>query len=348
MFVDVPASLTSNGKCKRKLFDSQKRALEVARELYKSIDPVTGMLRVRQRPSGIAIEEAVEKWLANEQLRVKTLKKRENTLYIDRCRLKSAKVFFKGEALSAITEQRLIEFQAHRLSLGRNPRTINSEITTLGLVLRCAVKDGYLESAPKFVRVPVHPLAVVIPTPEEVVRIIGALPERLRPLIRSLAEIGCRKGEAVNPTWDCIDENGGNAEIISRDGWTLKTQQSERRAPLNDDLLEMIRMLPKIGPYVFPGKRPDAPVGSFTRAWTSAVKTAQIRRRGQIVHLPVKTLRKAHATLQAERGISESVLQGLLGHSRGSHVTRQLYVHVSDEAKRAAVITLPINSSRAL
>lgn len=306
------------------------------------------MLRIRHRPSGIAIEAAVKEWLASEQLRVKTLKKRETTLYIDACRLKSATAFFKGEVLSSITEKRLVEFQAHRLSLGRKPQTINSEITTLGLVLRWAVKQGYLGCVPKVEPVPVRPVTVVIPTPEEVVRIIDALPERLRPLVRFLAETGCRKGEAVNLTWDCIDEIGGYAEIRSRDGWTPKTQQSERRIPLNDDLLHMIRRLPKDGPYVFPGKGPDTPVGSFKRAWASAVTAAKIRRRGQIVSLPVKTLRKAHATWQAERGTSESVLQGLMGHARGSRVTRQFYVHVSDEAKRAAVITLPINSSRAL
>lgn len=71
------------------------------------------------------------------------------------------------------------------------------------------------------------------------------------------------------------------------------------------------------------------------------VATANIKRRGRPVHVTVKSLRKAHATWQAERGVAESVPQGLMGHAKGSRITRQFYVQVTDEAKRAAGIELP-------
>ena len=41
-------------------------------------------------------------------------------------------------------------------------------------------------------------------------------------------------------------------------------------------------------------------------------------------------------------GVNESVLQELLGHSRGSEVTKQFYVYPTEEAKKAAVIELPL------
>ena len=344
-FVDLPATLTSNGKRKRKLFDNVKQATEVARELGRRVDPVTGLLKVRQAPSRLTLPGAIEGWERDERLRVQTLKKRETTLEVNGFQLRPVAAYFKDRALSTITECCLIEYQAHRLKQGRKPVTINSEIATLDLVFRWAVKKGYLKTVPKAEQIPVRAAQVVIPSPEEVVRIIEAMPARLKPLIRFLAETGCRKGEAINLTWDCVDEIGGFVEIASKEGWTPKTEQSERRIPLNPDLLAMIRGLPKEGAYVFAGKSPDQPIGSFRKAWATAVRRANIARRGSQVHLPIKCLRKAHATWQAERGINESVLQGLLGHARGSRVTKRYYVHATEEAKRAAVIVLPFGAS---
>ena len=82
-------------------------------------------------------------------------------------------------------------------------------------------------------------------------------------------------------------------------------------------------------------------MGAFRRPWNKAVADAKIIRRGRPVHIPVKSLRKARATWQAERGIAESVLQGLMGHAKGSRITRKFYVQATDEAKRAAVIQPP-------
>ena len=65
------------------------------------------------------------------------------------------------------------------------------------------------------------------------------------------------------------------------------------------------------------------------------------------IHLTPKVLRKAHASWQAERGVDESLLQDLLGHARGSRITRQHYVHVREEAKEAALIELPIGERKA-
>jgi hypothetical protein len=47
------------------------------------------------------------------------------------------------------------------------------------------------------------------------------------------------------------------------------------------------------------------------------------------------------------RGVNESVLQGLLGHAKGSPVTKQFYIHTTEEAKRAAVLQLPVEKHTA-
>lgn len=344
-FVDVPASLTSNGKRKRKLFDNQGSALAAAETLRNSIDEITGLVKVREETVSTTFGEAADGWLTDEELRVQTLKKRAGSLQVNRYRLNAARAFFGKDTLASITDRRLVEYQAARLKAGRKPVSINADMQTIRQVLKWAVKRRLIDAAPEVEAIPTRPVRVVVPTPEEVVRIIDHLPAYLKPLIHFLAETGCRRGEAVHLTWDCIDEIGGYAEIRSRDGWTPKTQSSERRILLSDGLLEVLRRLPKKGLYVFPGKTPDKPIGLFRKTWARAVRKANIVRGGRRVHVQVKTLRKAHATWQAERGTPESVLQDRLGHSKGSTVTRAFYVQTTDEARRAAVIELPLGEA---
>ena len=105
---------------------------------------------------------------------------------------------------------------------------------------------------------------------------------------------------------------------MQRRGHPHKTQSSERSIPLNEALLDEIRKLPKLGAFVFPGATSDKPMGDFRKPWKRAVAEAKIMRRGRQVHVPVKSLRKAHAAWQAERGVAESVLQGLMGLAKGN------------------------------
>ncbi len=345
--VDVPASLTGNGKRTRRFLDNRRQAIEVARELNRRLEAAALPTRAPAEPTGPVLPEAIEGWLHEQELRVETLKKRRSTLGTDGYRLRSIARYFGDRPLTSISEAELVAYQAHRLAQGRRAVTINSEIAALGFVFRWAAKRGQLSAIPSVERIPVRPSEAVIPSPEETVRIIEALPAHLKPLVRFLAETGCRKGEALNLTWECFDEAAGNVEIRSREGWTPKTLQSERRIPLSAGLLEMIRELPRTGEYIF-GSGPDGgQIDSFRKAWNTAVRKAGIMRRGRPVHLPVKTLRKANATWQAERGVGESVLQSLLGHAKGSRITRQFYVHVTEDAKRAAVIALPMTGQPA-
>ena len=340
--VDIPASLTGNGKRTRRFLDNRRQAFEVAREIKRRLGVPASLSTASVEPTGPGLGEAIEGWLREQELRVQTLKKRGSTLVTDRYRLSSIVRYFGNRPLASITEAELVEYQAHRLAQGRKPVTINSEIAALGFVFRWVAKRGLVSAVPSPERIPVRPAEAVIPSPEETVRIIEALPTYLKPLVWFLAETGCRKGEALNLTWECFDEAASAVEIRSREGWTPKTLQSERRVPLSAGLLEIIRELPRNCAYIF-GIGPDGrQIESFRKAWKSAVMKAEIMRRGEPVYLPVKSLRKANATWQAERGVSESVLQCLLGHARGSRITRQFYVHVSEEAKRAAVIALPV------
>ena len=345
-FVDVPASLTSNGKRKRKLFDNRTEATNVARELRKRVDPVTGLVTVKENVQSISFTEAVKRWAEDEVLRVQTLKKRARTQYIDEYRLRASCRYFGDRLVATISETDLVKYQAFRLESGIKPITINGEFRIVHQVFAWAKKNNFLKQVQKAKPIPVRPTGHIVPTQLEVARIIENLPKKYQTFIWFLAATGCRMSETRNLTWDCVDEINGYIEIKSREGYTPKTHCSERRIPLGKSLLVEFRKQPKTSRYVFPGSVPDKPIGTFKKSWANAVESANIIRGGNRVHVTIKSLRKAHSTWQSDRGVPETVLQDLLGHARGSKVTKQFYIQVTEEAKQAAVIDLPVGQAK--
>lgn len=340
--VNIPA--THTGPRCRKFFDKREDALTYARgldRLYRQGN-FSSPRKADTTPS-ITFREAVSEWLKSQEKRVGTRKKRPVSLATDCHRLKTAVSFFGDQRLSEVSEDRLSDFQKARLNAGRKPSTINSDVVTIGKVLRWAYKKDWIKKPPTFERITEEPASVVIPTRDEIQRVIGALPERLRPLVRLMAETGCRSGEAFNLTWDCIDETGGFVEFRSKNGWTPKTRQSHRRVPIKPSLMAELAVLPRTGQYLFLGRAEDHPVTSIRKAFASAVKAAKITRNGVPVRFSPHTLRKAFATWAAvDCRMPQPVLQSILGHAPGSTVTNEHYVKVSDAAKREAISGLPM------
>ena len=339
--LDIPPDCSGTSKRTRRLFDTLRKAENEARELRRQAHPVTGEPVVQLRRTGLTLQPAFQQYHAQQISRAETRKKRYSSIETDAYRAKALFRFLGDLDLGAITENRVNAYQRHRLKQGIKPVTINDETAFLTRVLAWANKNGYRVNLSEIEQIPVRPVHPDIPTPQEVVRIIDALPDRLRPVITFLAETGCRIGEALNLTWDCVDLDQGIAHIRSKDGWTPKTMQSERPIFLSDGLLTIMSQLPAGGSYVFPGAAPDKPIWNLRRSWNRAVRKAGIKRNGEPATFPPKSLRKALATWQSARGIDESVLQRHLGHAPGSRITRQHYVQATERALRNAVFQLP-------
>jgi integrase len=342
--VDLPAKLT--GRRRRMLFDNHRKAVEMAREINRRLS-IAGLPAIQQASCSLTLAELAKFWLEKQCLRVETLKKRAASLNADQHRLKPLLGYLGDVQVSLIDESRMLGYQQHRLRQGRRPATINSEVGTLKHILKEGVKKGAITAVPEIEHIPQGRRSVDIPTEGEIVRLIDAAPQRLRVLIGFLAETGCRRGEALNLTWDSIDEQGRFATIEPREGWTPKTASSQRRLPLSDGLLEALLELPRTGPYVFPGRNPKKPMTNFKRSLASAVKAAGLVRNGRPLRITPHVLRKANATWLAMRGTHPRMLQSLLGHSPGSRITDQHYVQPTDEALRRAAISLPLWEPRA-
>jgi integrase len=259
--------------------------------------------------------------------------------------LKPLLAFFGNDDIALIDETRLEEYQGRRLKEGRRPRTINSEVGTLKVVLGWAKKERLVSAVPEVEHLPSEEKIVDLPTPEEVARIIAALPQRLRVLVLALAETGCRKSELFGLPWEDVDEMRGVIRIRPHRERRIKNRQSIRSIPISDQLLDAIRKLDKDGFYVFPGRKKGQPIDNFRKALKTAVEAAAVERNGKPMHLTPHMFRKAYATWQAERGVEETTLQTLMGHARGSKVTRKVYVNPQDEARRSAVFELQLRPS---
>jgi integrase len=342
--VDVPASI-AGGKRRRKFFDTCTDAKRFARELerrYRRGELVAAAPSEPQAPAD-TFQKVADDWLAFQDLRVATGKKRQSSLDADCYRLRLLLSLFADDDPSDITEERIVEFQAMRLRQGRSPSTVNSDVRLLLKLLRWAHRKGRLPALPEFEWLPEHVSDAVVPTEDEVRRIIDHLPKRLKPLVRLIAQTGCRSGEAFHLTWENVDFDNCMVAFRPHGDWTPKTRSSVRQVPISRELADELKRLPREGAFVFPGKSPGKPIREIKRAFQTAVEAAGIRRNGKPVRITPHTLRKATATwLAVDHGVPQRVLQSILGHAPGSTVTNRYYVSSSDDAKRRAVAGLSI------
>jgi integrase len=343
-YVDIPAKLTSSRRRHRRFFDNQRQAIDMAREVTRRLS-IAGIPAPRAAIPSLRFNDAAIQWCDTQNLRVRTGKKRAGSLRADRHRLKPLLAYFGTSPVVGIDERSLLSYQEHRLSSGRRPATINSEIGTLKHILKEAVKNGALSSIPTVEQIPHAPKPVIIPTEAEIVRVVESLPVHLRALVVFLAETGCRKGEALNLTWENINQETGFVTIAPTDGWTPKTASSRRQIPLSGELQKRIRSLPQLGRYVFPGSDPNKPMADFRKGLATAVRKAAITRNGKSIRITPHILRKANATWLANRGVHPRLLQSLLGHSPGSRITDQHYVQATEEALRQVAIKLPLGNN---
>ena len=110
---------------------------------------------------------------------------------------------------------------------------------------------------------------------------------------------GCRRGEALNATWDQFDLE---RRIWTKPAATTK-QRRDHRVPYSSavaDLLERRRAGPG-GPAIFAG-RTGAPLSDVKRTWASVCATAQLD--GVRMH----DLRHTFASLLASSGQSLQVV----------------------------------------
>jgi integrase len=145
---------------------------------------------------------------------------------------------------------------------------------------------------------------------------------------------GARSGEITAIEWLHVDWQRRLIRLPDS-----KTNEP-RTIHLSEPALEVLKGLPRIGPYVVAGGRPGEAYQSLRRAWIS------IRNRVGLDDVRLHDLRHSYASLAASKGISLQTIGKLLGHrdpqttARYSHLATDAVAAVNDElgaAMQAAI-----------
>ena len=129
---------------------------------------------------------------------------------------------------------------------------------------------------------------------------------------------GARSGEVTSARWADVD-------------WTrrfLRLPDSKNNAPrtihLSDAAIEVLRGLPRVGPYIIAGARAGEPYQNLTRAWALSRKFAGLN------DVRLHDLRHSYASLAASQGVSLQMIGKLLGHRNPATTAR--YAHLARDA----------------
>jgi integrase len=151
--------------------------------------------------------------------------------------------------------------------------------------------------------------------------------------IRLLILTGCRVGEILGLRWDEVDLQRGL--IFLPDSKTGK-----KTVILSSYAMMVLAELPRISPYVIPGRDPNLPRENIRKPWRAVL------RRSGIKHCRVHDLRHTNASIAVGMGIGLPIIGKLLGHL--STETTKRYAHLADDPARRATEAIGLNVFNAL
>jgi integrase len=139
--------------------------------------------------------------------------------------------------------------------------------------------------------------------------------------IRLLSLTGCRLREVLNVRWEEVD--------FQRGLLLLPDSKTGRKAVvLGGAAVEVLRALPRVSNYVFPGADSAKPRTDLKRPWKL------ITRRAGLVGLRIHDLRHSYASVGVGAGLGLPIVGKLLGHTQPSTTAR--YGHLADDPVRQA------------
>lgn len=278
---------------------------------------------------------------------------REKSVIFTTQRLAHVKRLLAKCLITDLTENRIREYIAARLSEGSGGRTINMELGELSR----AVGQKWSVLWPKVRKLEENSDVGRALSPDEEHTLLQTAardknPNRNRLLytfLRIALATGMRSGENVSLRWSQVDL----MDSVITVGKSKTGAGRGRRIPMNPDLKDALQMhalwyAHEFGPiqpdwYVFPGRTgkpvkgatrgldPTRPATTIKTSWTSLRDKAKVQCR-------LHDLRHTAATKMAEAGVPESTMLAIMGHMSRAMLER--YSHIRMAAKREAVKSL--------
>jgi integrase len=290
-----------------------------------------------KRRAAISFDDVAQEWLRLHS--AATL--RSHPLNLMNYRVHVAPFFGKCP-LAAVDAKRILELRAHlQVKAKLAPRTVNLQLALVRAILKFAVANGHLASAPTDrlkgkgkLMLPVEKakLAPPIERPEQVGRLLEAIREQ-RPdryaLFATLVYTGMRKGEVCGLHWSDVDFDR-RVVTIRRSYGGLTKSGAHRDVPLPSPLVVILEAHKLAEPYrgalVFPNDQGEMYTknGKLEDVLRPALATVGLKQ------IRLHDLRHVHAAHFLMAGGSLYDLQQNLGHHSVAF-TASVYGHLSQD-----------------
>jgi len=230
--------------------------------------------------------------------------------------------FFGFDRAIDITPDRVKTYQVKRLQEKASNATVNREIAILGRMLSLAFNAGKLSRKPRFHMLDENNVRQGFLEHGDFLKLLGKLPDRLKPIVEFLYLSGWRKGEAQKLEWRDVDLKGQAVRLRIENS----KNKEARILPLTGRLLDLFQERHEERrldcPYVFHHK--GQKVGDFKKAWKTACKESKLT--GTLVH----DLRRTAARNLSRAGVREEVAMEITGHKTRSMYRRYRIVDERD------------------
>lgn len=207
------------------------------------------------------------------------------------------------------------------------PATVNRKLAFLRSVINAAHREWmWLEQAPKFRLVPGEVVRRRFLTPEEVTRLVGALPRPFADMALFSVATGLRQSNVLGLKWEQLDMARRRATLpheVMKNGLPFS-------CPLNETAMQVLRVwLGRYDEFVFSDKAVrEVP----SRMWAKAVAEADL------VDVRWHDLRHTWASLMRQAGVGLDDLQELGGWESRSMVQRYAHLDTDHLSPKAAAL----------
>lgn len=233
----------------------------------------------------------------------------------------------KARPIGAITLADLQRWKAVRIQ-GASIQRFNNELGTLRMVFEYAIEHGLLTINParRIHRERINTVETVVPTREQVVKLVAHLRKRSRTveaanMVELLCYTGLRQREAAELRWDEIDLERGVFKVTG--GKYGTKNRRPRIVPINAAFRNLLERLPRWQDRVLGSK--DCHM-SITRACHAI----------GLPHFSHHSFRHFFATDAIESGVNVRTLAQWLGHLDGGQLLLKTYAHVWPAQEREA------------
>ena len=152
-----------------------------------------------------------------------------------------------------------------------------------------------------------------------------------------------RTGEVIEARWAEIDLDRGIWVVPTERLKDRRTRSEPHRVPLSSDVIDMLKELPRLGEFVFPGQRVGKPLSNM--AMLGLLKDMNQSDTGKAIWVDPRSgrpitphgLRATFRTWGEDAGFARELLEEALGHQIGSAVERAYRRTDSFERRRTVM-----------